>query len=151
MKGLLLIVTLGAGIIFLLMNSSQVWVPSYESQPGAAPPAAWAENARLVGLKISHGKPGPPAASKKDVTPAKTLNLPVTRYEIVVPIPRFPTASELQSARFRSELLKTYGPGDVSAAWLDHGQMNEKFIYTDQTNTAEVVLQDGQVVAAHTN
>jgi hypothetical protein len=148
MRASLLIVGLVGGLILLLrMNSSGVSLVG-DTRKGSETksPPAWAENARLVGLHSAQKRPRTATPRLKTANVDRTHPVPLTTYEVIVPFPGFPTETDLRSARFRSELLNKYGPGDVNAAWVDHGVMYEKFIYFSPGKSIEVLVEDGQVI-----
>jgi hypothetical protein len=117
---------------------------------------AWTENARLVGLRPASGRArnavqGTKPSSAPDSVPSEPARPPISTYVVVVPSAGVPSETDLRSTHFRSELLEKYGPADMTAAWLDGGVFNERFIYTGPNKSAVVFIRDGQVVNVRTD
>ena len=93
---------------------------------------------------------------KQRVSSAETPRLEIPRrdvpaLEVSVPIPPFPSRSEVRLGMSRTELTERFGEPDATATWFEKGSLHEKLLYRSLDKSAEIAIEGGRVASISSN
>jgi hypothetical protein len=142
---------LAASLLFAFRGSiRQVMPVALQSVLGPDPDQRPAVATARSKLKVSAEKVRPRVKQMR-MDDEEFQQREISVLEIVVPMPPFPSRSEVRMGMSLAELIARFGEPNVTATWSDYGTVSERLIYQTQERSAEILLQDGKVVSTHTD
>jgi hypothetical protein len=104
--------------------------------------------------QISAEKPRPRTKQIANRVETPRLEIPRTDVPVLqvsVPLPPFPSRSEVRLGMSRTEFTDKFGEPDAAATWYEKGILHEKLLYRSLEKSAEIAIDGGRVASISSN